>query len=196
MKAIHLIERKKLFARVKGSQTEYESGYWSIAEAKARELTGAYIYFHERQNEPSFSGGVITGIRVQKAAPYKGRIVFRFDLKPECRGISTSSEGWNREKKITKEQSSCMQNAVNQVISRIEGGFVFDSHFVIREIIKHHSDVYIRFAGRDETTAQMHGRIAQIIQSLPSVAQLPQKAWSENIHGYPSECALWHKRSQ
>ena len=60
MAAIHLIERENFISRVTGSQTEYESGYWALSENQARELVGANIYFHERQVEPSFYGGVIT----------------------------------------------------------------------------------------------------------------------------------------
>jgi len=86
-----------------------------------------------------------------------------------------------------------MQKAIIQIINSIDQGLVFDSHYVISQLIKYHSDAYIHFAGPNETTAQMHGRIAQFIQALTSVRQLPQKSWSDNIHGLPSECALWER---
>ncbi len=103
MAAIHLIERENLFSRVADSQTEFESGYWAISETEARELIGANIYFHERQLEPSFYGGVITGVRVHQAKDlYTGRMVFRFEPKPQCRNVRTGREGWQYEKKIVK----------------------------------------------------------------------------------------------
>jgi hypothetical protein len=86
-----------------------------------------------------------------------------------------------------------MENAIRQIIDEIQPNYVFDSHFVISQIIRDHSDIYIHFAGPNETTAQMHGRVAQIIQRLPNVRQLQQQSWSTNIHGTPSECALWQR---
>ncbi len=50
--------------------------------------------------DPSFYGGVITGFRVQQDGPYTGRIVFRFEPKPECRGVKAGRDGWRFEKKI------------------------------------------------------------------------------------------------
>jgi len=102
MPAIHLIEKENLISRVSGSQTEYESGYWALSEQEARELVGAHIYFHERQIEPSFYGGLITGFRVQRSEPYTGRIVFRFEPKSECRGVRAGRNGWQYEKKIVR----------------------------------------------------------------------------------------------
>ena len=102
MAAIHLIERENLFSRVTGSATEFESGFWAINEVEARNLVGASIYFHQLQLEPSFYGGIITGIRVHNAAPYIGRIVFRFEPKADHRNVRTSREGWAYEKKISR----------------------------------------------------------------------------------------------
>jgi hypothetical protein len=90
-----------------------------------------------------------------------------------------------------------MQDAVNQIVDPIAAGYAFDSHFVIAQLIKYHSDAYIHFAGSNETTAQMHGRIAQLIGDLPTVRKFPQEpprlSWSEHIHGNPGPCALWEK---
>ena len=85
-----------------------------------------------------------------------------------------------------------MTNAVQEIIDGIKTGRVFDAHFVISQIIKHHSDLYIHFAGTNETTNHMHSRIAKMIKRF-SVKPLPQQSWSENIHGIPSECSLWEK---
>ena len=102
MAAIHLIERENLFSRVNGSQTEYESGYWNLSETQAQELVNSNIYFHERQLEPSFYGGVITGFRVQQGELHNGRIIFKFEPKTECRGVTSGRGCWQFEKKIVK----------------------------------------------------------------------------------------------
>ena len=86
-----------------------------------------------------------------------------------------------------------MEDAVNKIIAGIEPELVFDSHFVIAQVLKRDSEAYIHFASAGETTAQMHGRIAQIIQRSSSVRQLPQQSWSETIHGSPRRCALWQR---
>ena len=65
-------------------------------------MVGGQIYFHERQIEPSFYGGLITGFRIQQGEPYDGRIIFRFEPKPECRDVRAGAEGWQYEKKIVR----------------------------------------------------------------------------------------------
>ncbi len=94
-----------------------------------------------------------------------------------------------------------MQNAVKQIIKAIKRDRAFDSHFVISQIIKDHSDAYIhfagKFAGQNEPTKTMHREIAKMIPaSFPSgsVKQLPQKSWSNNIHGKANECTLWVRK--
>ena len=87
--------------------------------------------------------------------------------------------------------TTTMQNAIEEVISQLQTGWVFDAHFVINQLIKYHSDVYIHFAGPDQTTAQMHGHISQIIDNLPNTKQLGDNSCSENIHGKPSLCHYW-----
>jgi len=84
-----------------------------------------------------------------------------------------------------------MQNAIQQIIGQIQSGRVFDAHFVITQLIKHHSDVYIHFAGPNQTTAQMHGQISQIIDALPNTRQLGNNFYSEHIHGMPDVCTYW-----
>jgi hypothetical protein len=86
-----------------------------------------------------------------------------------------------------------MQNAVREVVSAIEPNFVFDSHFVISQVIKRHSDAYIHFAAPGDTTAAMHGRIAQLIRDTGLVARMDQESWSDTIHGDPGSNALWRR---
>lgn len=89
-----------------------------------------------------------------------------------------------------------MQNAVKQIIKGIKSGCVFDSHFVISEIIRLKSDEYIHFASPKEKTRHMHHRIAGMISGLPPalVARLDEKSWSNNIHGKANECTLWKRK--
>ncbi|MDP8204996.1 MAG: hypothetical protein P9L95_10745 [Candidatus Tenebribacter mawsonii] len=84
-----------------------------------------------------------------------------------------------------------MNNAVSQIIGQIPVGYVFDAHFVISQLIKHYSDVYIHFAGPNQTTAQMHGKISQIIDNLPNTRQLGNNFYSENIHGISGVNTYW-----
>jgi hypothetical protein len=86
-----------------------------------------------------------------------------------------------------------MENAVKEIVEKINPGMFFDSHFVIAQIIKHYSDAYIHFAESAETTAEMHGRIARMIGQLRCVGNTGEKSWSEHIHGEPGKCALWRR---
>ena len=89
-----------------------------------------------------------------------------------------------------------MQEAVSCILNGIDKGLVFDAHFIIAQIIKQHSDVYIHFAGPAglATTAQMHGRIAQLIGDSGLATQLAQyDSLSDTIHGTPDKCSLWQK---
>ena len=87
-----------------------------------------------------------------------------------------------------------MAQAVSAVLMRSRKGLVFDSHFVIAQIIKHHTDAYIHFARHSETTKHMHSRIAKLIGASGLVIQLKQfDSWSETICGKPDKCALWQR---
>ena len=86
-----------------------------------------------------------------------------------------------------------MNDAIETIVGKMPKECVFDAHFVISQLIKCHSDAYIHFAGPNQTTAQMHGRISQLIDDLPSTRQLGNNFYSENIHGVPSENTYWTK---
>jgi hypothetical protein len=101
MGAIHLIERDNRYTRL-GQGPEWESGYWAVSEVEAQGLIGCQIYFHEKQIEPSYYGGVITGFRAQPEGEFAGRIIFRFIPKQECRGVLAGATGWQFEKKIVR----------------------------------------------------------------------------------------------
>ena len=78
----------------------YRSGYWVIAETTAKALIGGRIYFHEHQANPSFYGGIITGVEKMEQGEWAGRVVFTFKFDQACRGVTTPRDGWAQEMKI------------------------------------------------------------------------------------------------
>ena len=95
---IHLIENMSNF--VKLSETVWESGWWSLNENRAKKLVGSEIYFHKKQREPSFFGGIITGYRIEEHGEYQGMIVFELQYSEICRNVKTDKHGWSRKMKI------------------------------------------------------------------------------------------------
>jgi hypothetical protein len=60
-----------------------------------------------------------------------------------------------------------MKPAIESIISIIPKGKIFDSHYIISQLIKSHSDTYLAFAssinaGADKTLV-VHGKIGQEI---------------------------------
>lgn len=98
-------------------------------------------------------------------------------------------------------QSAQISIAIGRIIEnkKICKGFIFDTHFIISQLIKKHSDVYLAFAStinpRTKRTALVHGGISQAIAAFEGtlVRQLKDKSWSETIHGNGGECACWQK---
>ena len=89
-----------------------------------------------------------------------------------------------------------MDKAISSIIDEIPVGSIFDSHFVINQLIRNHSDAYLDFAktfSGSNITLVMHGNIGQKIDKLSCVEQLG-KSWSENIHTKPSPCTCWKKK--
>jgi len=93
-----------------------------------------------------------------------------------------------------------METAIRKIVGEIPEGRVFDSHFVIDQIIKEYSNTYIRFAAQyaegGKPTEVTHSNIANCIKALTGelVEKLPDDSHSLNIHGKASECALWKRR--
>ncbi len=93
-----------------------------------------------------------------------------------------------------------METAIRTIIADVPQGHIFDSHFVINELVKRFSDQYLSFAarfavGNPQLTLTAHGRIAQGIDTLDgTVIDRIGDAWSENIHKILSKCACWRKR--
>ena len=85
---------------VKLPDSKWESGWWNIEESKAKKLVGGEIYFHKKQQEPSFFGGSITGYRIDQDAQYQGKIIFTLQYNAACRNVKTDKHGWSKKMKI------------------------------------------------------------------------------------------------
>ena len=81
---------------------KYESGFWVLSEATAKELVGAKIYLHDSQSAPAFFGGIILDWKKITDGEYEGRIAFTFKAEKECKGIKTDLSGWAQEMKIVR----------------------------------------------------------------------------------------------
>lgn len=98
MPSIHLIAKKQLNVHpVRGSDGEWESGYWPVTEERAKELVGAKLYLHEMQSGPSYFGGTVLSYRVSDEGD--GRYIFRFKFDAACKG-NVSPRGWSQEMKF------------------------------------------------------------------------------------------------
>ncbi|MFA5322651.1 MAG: hypothetical protein WC373_08245 [Smithella sp.] len=95
---IHIIEPLNKF--IKLPDDKWEIGWWSIDESKAKDLVGGEIYFHKKQQEPSFFGGSIIGYRIDQDAQHEGKIVFTFQYNATCRNVKTDKRGWSKKMKM------------------------------------------------------------------------------------------------
>ena len=98
-----------------------------------------------------------------------------------------------------------MQDAIADILSKIEKGCIFDSHYIITQLIKYYSDVYLEYACgikfSTNKTLSVHGHIGQEIANFEStsdelqiqIRRLDNMSWSENIHGNSSKCTAWVK---
>ncbi len=100
--SIHLIEKLNNFVRLQDNT--WESGWWNLDEGKARKLVGDEIYFHRRQQEPSFYGGTIIGYRIEQDGQYQGKIIFKLQHNKGCRNVKTDKHGWSRGIKIVDHE--------------------------------------------------------------------------------------------
>ena len=94
-----------------------------------------------------------------------------------------------------------MKNAIQAIIERIPKGKIFDSHYVINQLISDHSDEYLVFAGSiadsQNKTVSVHGLIGKKIKALSDLVEQVGEAgefWSENIRGNASECTGWRRK--
>lgn len=94
--AICFIEKMREQKPVKDSNDEWESGNWVVKPEKAESLIGKRIYFHEKQKEPSYSGGIIKAFHDSNIPD---RIVFTYIPDNEGIGYLAGSENWGVEQK-------------------------------------------------------------------------------------------------
>jgi len=92
-----------------------------------------------------------------------------------------------------------ISEVIQSILSEIEPGYRFDSHFVIRQLIKRDSDSYLRFCSQyaksNETTLTAHQQIGQEIKRFDNdlIKREDCDSWSENIHAKASKCAAWKR---
>jgi hypothetical protein len=91
-----------------------------------------------------------------------------------------------------------MQQTLTTIINIIPRGCIFDSHYIIEQLIKNYSDEYINFvsqyANTPLATLTAHGKIGQEISKLNGICiKLDNESFSYNIHNNPSLCAAWQK---
>ena len=92
-----------------------------------------------------------------------------------------------------------ISEAIENIVEEIKPGHIFDSHFVIQQLIKKYSDEYINFtsdyANGDALTLSSHQGVGSEIKKFNGqlVERLDFDSWSENIHGNCSKCAAWKK---
>ncbi len=92
-----------------------------------------------------------------------------------------------------------IRTAIERILDGVETGRVFDSHFVVNELIEKHSDQYIRLAAKyaagGKPTLKTHEEIGRIIKGFVGilVERLDYESWSLTIHHTPGKCALWLK---
>ncbi len=99
--AICFIEKMRKQRPIERGSATWESGNWDVTEAKAASLVGQRIYFHEKQAEESYFGGVVTGYRVlpDDHPETPGRIVFSFTPDDTGKGFVAGRAGWGNEQK-------------------------------------------------------------------------------------------------
>lgn len=90
-----------------------------------------------------------------------------------------------------------MRESIQLIINEIPTGLIFDSHFIINELIKRFSDEYLTFISSltndsGNITLIAHGNIGKEINRQNNI-ELVGEAWSENIHKKPSKCTCWRK---
>lgn len=94
-----------------------------------------------------------------------------------------------------------MERAIRAIIQEVPQGKIFDSHFVINQLISNYSDEYLIFAGSvnasSKKTNVVHMRIGQKIkQFVDLVEQVGEggEFWSGTIHGHANECTGWKRK--
>ena len=93
-----------------------------------------------------------------------------------------------------------MQQVIKEIIRKIQKGCVFDAHYVIFQLIKDYSDIYLAFASTvkasKKKTEVVHRMIAEAIDTFDTkgvISRQDFESWSGNIHSKSSACTCWRK---
>jgi hypothetical protein len=103
VKAIHLIQKdpKLLPKPISPGSKIFESGFWKLRIEQTKSLINGDIYFHQKQKEPSFFGGIIKDCRVQTDGEWEGRVIFTFEASSSHRGKRPQKGGgWDWEMNV------------------------------------------------------------------------------------------------
>jgi hypothetical protein len=94
-----------------------------------------------------------------------------------------------------------MKNAIQEIIKKVPKGKIFDSHYVINQLISDYSDEYLIFASSvadsQKKTNSVHGSIGKEIGKFSDLVEQVGEAgefWSDNIRGHASVCTGWRKK--
>ncbi len=93
-----------------------------------------------------------------------------------------------------------MEQVIRKILDEVKSGCIFDSHFVIDQLIRQYSDEYLNFICSldiaNKKTSLVHSSISKEIAKFKKeglIKRLPNESWSKNIHGIASNCAAWLK---
>jgi len=92
-----------------------------------------------------------------------------------------------------------MKKSIEQILNTIPKGMIFDSHYIVSQLMKHHSDNYLSFASKfnsgNKITNTTHMQIGKEVAKFEDdvITRKENMSWSENIHGNSSECTAWRK---
>lgn len=90
--------------------------------------------------------------------------------------------------------------AIQELIEGVKKNHIFDSHYIIRNLLKQYSDEYLNFASSIATssskTLTIHGNLGQEIAKFEStlIERMDLPSWSDNIHEGASPCTCWKKK--
>ncbi len=100
---------------------------------------------------------------------------------------------------LNKAEVLSMDNIIREILERIPGNCIFNSHFVINQLRAQYPEDYTNFVGDSENmelaTRVAHSTIGKQIKQFDGslIKKLEQQAWSENVNGTASRCAAWLK---
>lgn len=90
--------------------------------------------------------------------------------------------------------------AIETELAKIDGGVCFDSHHIIKQLVKNHTDEYLSYAasigapGDLKKVETIHGLLAKEIGKCTElIRDTKMDISSENIHGSLSSNRLWEK---